>query len=271
MRPSPHPHKGFVLHPHINVLFKGAPLKSNSLGYPDDDFQKEKGPNKYRILGLGDSVMMGWAVEKNYLSLLEGKKCGNKVIETFNMGIAGQSAMEEAYLYHDALEYLPDLILIGYVGNDWISEATPREMPSFSSPSFALNALITSLLDKNSQWHPLKSYPFDKPDTLPRAYALMSQMGKHTPTLVVMDSRYESEENSHAASEGLFKTFGMKTLNLLEEWHPKAKGLNGFKAVTIENEHNKKYIIPKDFHPNQTWHQDAAARIYQTLLEDFCE
>ncbi len=176
------------------------------------------------------------------------------------MAIAGQSAEQQ-----------PDLIIMGYVGNDWINEAIPRHISSFSSPSFAMNFIVTSLTGEPPLWKPYKEYPFAKPTGLPASYTLMSKLGKKTPTLVVMDSRYESELSSHRESEKLFQTLGMKTINLLEEWNQQAKGRSGYSAVRAQNTHNRNYLIANDFHPNQKWHEKVAKRIYEELTKHFCQ
>ena len=269
--PTNHPKEGFKLLPEIDVIFKGHKLKSNSKGYRTKEFQTKKVKNKFRIIGIGDSVMMGWGVASPYLALLESKlkKCRDRDIEVINMAIAGQSAQQEYFVLKKAMKYGPDFILLNYVGNDWIDESQTREYYSFTSPSYALNFLIGTILNEAIPWD-AKKYKEETISSLPQAYGKMSRTLGKTASLILMDSRYESEVSNHRETQELFHTYGFKTINLLSKWNKEVIGLSGHEAVKAKTEHNKKYLIPIDNHPNQHWHNEVAELLKDYFIKSVC-
>ncbi|MCX8064863.1 MAG: hypothetical protein N3G21_06785, partial [Candidatus Hydrogenedentes bacterium] len=79
-------------------------IKINSHGFRDYEFTKEKPPNTFRIIVVGDSVTFGWRqrLEDTYPKILEKKL--NEVfssrikIEVLNFGVGGYNAEQEAEL-----------------------------------------------------------------------------------------------------------------------------------------------------------------------------
>ncbi len=272
MRPTVHPSQGFTLLPHLRATFLDKEFSSNSLGYRDREFIKKKAKDIFRIIGIGDSVMMGWGVSdsETFLRQLEEElpRCQGKKVETLNFAIAGQSAIQEAYVLEKALNYNPDFVLINYVGNDWINEAQPRKKPQFMGPSHALNFLINA--PQGLPWHSFQKSTLPPIDSLPRAYQEMAGLLKDKKSLIFMDSRYESEITSHQKAAQLFSRLGLQSINSLEEWNPEAKSLTGQQAVTRETEFNRLYLIPNDWHPNALWHKRVAKRLARSLRKSYC-
>ncbi len=100
-------------------------IKINSHGFRDYEFTKEKPPNTFRIIVVGDSVTFGWRqkLEDTYPKVIERKlreALGSKInIEVLNFGVGGYNAEQEAELIKTkVLEFNPDLILIGFCPND---------------------------------------------------------------------------------------------------------------------------------------------------------
>jgi hypothetical protein len=112
--------------------FRGKPHSEffdttlNSMGYNDEEVTKEKGEGLFRIVGLGDSFVLGKVPYKyNFLTVLEEKLRGNKrKVEIVNMGIPGVGL--NTYLHmlaNESLALNPDMVMCFlYVGNDFIEE-----------------------------------------------------------------------------------------------------------------------------------------------------
>lgn len=106
-----------------NPLFRSE-IKTNSLGLRNPEIGK-KNPGTKRILFIGDSFTMGWAVEEEeaFPRLVEKmltSKIPNQKIETINAGFtaAGPSGY---YLYYKNFTQTikPDIVVINlYLGND---------------------------------------------------------------------------------------------------------------------------------------------------------
>ncbi len=128
---------------------KGILLSINQMGFRDDEektYLKDKG--KYRILGIGDSVMMGQGVkfEDTYGEVLENtlnkqsKKDGMDIeFEFINLAVGGyNTTMEVETFFQKGLKFNPDLVIISYVPNDF-------DLPNF-------------IIKKEDPWKSKKSY-----------------------------------------------------------------------------------------------------------------
>lgn len=99
-------------------------VRANSLGFPDDEFRRERTPGVPRVAMLGDSFSVGVRVacDDNYVTLLEKRLPG---VEVYNFGVIGTGPQEYRKLLHDTVwDYQPDLVVVPiFVGNDiheWI-------------------------------------------------------------------------------------------------------------------------------------------------------
>jgi hypothetical protein len=119
--------------------FRGKPFaddydfRLNSKGFKDVERKKEKQPNVYRILGLGDSFAFGVVpYQFNFLTLLEKQlsHCGK--IEVMNMGIPWLGPEDYlSILVHEGLEFNPDLVMVCFfIGNDFLPN--DRSLYSYS-------------------------------------------------------------------------------------------------------------------------------------------
>ncbi|MFT7664936.1 MAG: hypothetical protein ACI87A_003170, partial [Planctomycetota bacterium] len=115
-----------------DVKFEGAMLRTNQLGFRGSEIEEEKHNDTIRIVGIGDSVMFGWGVEEpqTFLALLEQKlneQFPERSWEVINTAVPGyNTVIEVATLATKALQLEPDLVLIGFVGND-------LDLPNFLS------------------------------------------------------------------------------------------------------------------------------------------
>jgi len=101
---------------------------TNEFGFNDRDYPLQKTPGTFRIEVVGDSF--GWAGGRdgNYTALLEKmfeRRDGAHLVDVVNTGYPMTHTGEElAMLKKYGLQYNPDLVVLGFVENDFL-EADP--------------------------------------------------------------------------------------------------------------------------------------------------
>ncbi|MBF0274180.1 MAG: SGNH/GDSL hydrolase family protein [Nitrospinae bacterium] len=101
-----------------NIEFKTT-IKTNSLGFRDDEFEKKKKEGATRIAFLGDSFAFGWGAEKNEVFSEQIEASSHKKIESYNFGVSGYSTLQEYLLFkHEVLQFNPDIAVIVFYDND---------------------------------------------------------------------------------------------------------------------------------------------------------
>jgi lysophospholipase L1-like esterase len=114
----------YELRPGLRVSFMDRAVSTNAEGFRDREYAAEKPPGVARIVGLGDSVMFGWGVGdgEDYLAVLEAKLAAESLgarFEVLNTAVPGYNGvMELATLKEKGLRYRPDLVIVGFCGND---------------------------------------------------------------------------------------------------------------------------------------------------------
>jgi lysophospholipase L1-like esterase len=120
------PGAGYTLmKPGSHYEWQSIPVDINSHGLRGPETIYEKPPDTFRILNLGDSIVMGWGVreENTYGRRLESmldESGGRQHVEVINAGVPGWN-LENAlsYLQAEGLKHEPDLILLGItIAND---------------------------------------------------------------------------------------------------------------------------------------------------------
>ena len=105
-------------------VFQGHDLSLNALGFRDNSRSTTKGVHTFRIVGLGDSHMFGWGVERDeaFLAVLErllAERASGKVFEVWNTAVPGYNTVQEVEAFAQHADLLqPDLVIINYVNND---------------------------------------------------------------------------------------------------------------------------------------------------------
>ena len=128
---------------------EGILLNINQMGFRDDEektYSKNKGT--FRILGIGDSVMMGLGVnfEDTYGEVLENELNRRSKedrldvdFEFINLAVIGyNTTMEVETFFQKGLKFNPDLVIISYFRNDF-------DLPNF-------------IIKKENPWKSKKSY-----------------------------------------------------------------------------------------------------------------
>jgi lysophospholipase L1-like esterase len=116
---------GYDLIPGAHQTVEGVLYKINSRGIRDREYDLPKNPQTYRIIVLGDSYTFGDGVplEDTYAKQLERRLNSNPAItrntEVINFGVNGYNTVQELWRLKDkALDFKPDLIILGYYLND---------------------------------------------------------------------------------------------------------------------------------------------------------
>ncbi len=120
----------YELKPNQDRLYKKVPFRTNSAGLRDREYDREKPPDTFRVVVIGDSFTMptGVAIEDAYHSRLERSlndatraAGGERRYEFLNFGVGGyQFPQYLATLRDRALDWQPDLILVGMSTNDHV-------------------------------------------------------------------------------------------------------------------------------------------------------
>lgn len=124
IRPVRNPRLIYELKPSMVVNFMGADVTTNPQGFRGPAAEPNKTSDTKRIVGLGDSHMFGWGVryEESYLPRLGAALnestpgCRWEIINTAVPGY--NTVMEVETMKTKGLRFLPDLVIIQYVGND---------------------------------------------------------------------------------------------------------------------------------------------------------
>lgn len=137
IRASEHQDILFELKPGLDTTYKFHPFTTNSRGLRDREYALTKARGTFRIAVIGDSLTMGSGIpiEQAYHSRLEQRLNDEEdgiTYELINFGVSGYFLSQYlATIRHRALDYDPDLILIGfYPGNDTV----PPPADKFAEP-----------------------------------------------------------------------------------------------------------------------------------------
>jgi GDSL-like Lipase/Acylhydrolase family len=120
----------YELRPGGRGRFLGKPVAINSLGMRDGERALAKGPETFRIVGLGDSHMFGWGVrqDETFLALLEknlNAHSSGRKFEVWNLAVPGYNSVQEVEAFAAKVKAIaPDLVIVNWVGND-------MDLPSF--------------------------------------------------------------------------------------------------------------------------------------------
>jgi hypothetical protein len=139
----------FLHFPNRQGRYYGVGIKTNSAGFRDAEYTREKPAGKKRILVLGDSLVMGWGVRAEDsipkdLERLMNKE--GKPYEVINMGVGNYNTTMEADLFEwKGLAFQPDIVVLVYFVND------PEPVPRLSRLSHAVRTrsyLLAFLFDR---------------------------------------------------------------------------------------------------------------------------
>ena len=116
------------------------PIKVNAVGFRDEEHVTEKPAGTIRVLGLGDSFLMGWGVkaEDIFLKQFEGllRQRTGKPVESINTGVPGWG-LNQYYLFlkQTGVTFGPDLIVLAYFVDDLTGPIQERIPPNLQYQS----------------------------------------------------------------------------------------------------------------------------------------
>ncbi|MDB4433190.1 SGNH/GDSL hydrolase family protein [bacterium] len=124
---SPNPLIGHHHRPRAEATLMGVSIRTNEDGFRDDDYPMEKGDRR-RIIFLGDSLTLGWGVEKEqtFEHVLERDLGALSPTEIINFGTGNYNTTQEVHLLIDkGIKYDPDQVVLFYFIND--AEPVPQK------------------------------------------------------------------------------------------------------------------------------------------------
>ena len=124
IQPSSQAEIPYELQPHLDGMFAGHPMATNSLGMRGPELDNDRKPGSLRILGLGDSVMMGWGVSYDETALTRiGRLLAastGRPVETANTGCPSYNTANETAVYRlKGRRLKPDLVVLIFMENDF--------------------------------------------------------------------------------------------------------------------------------------------------------
>jgi lysophospholipase L1-like esterase len=124
---SPNPKIGHHHRPSSEATLMGVRVATNADGFRDDEYPVERGERR-RVLFLGDSLTLGWGVEKEetFEHRLEQALHARTPTEVINLGVGNYNTTQEVNLLIDkGLAYAPDAVVLFYFIND--AEPVPQK------------------------------------------------------------------------------------------------------------------------------------------------
>jgi lysophospholipase L1-like esterase len=118
---------GHLHRPNVRRELMGVEIRTNSDGLRDDEYAKERN-HKRRIIFLGDSLTLGWGVDKEdtFEALLERQLSRQSPTEIINFGHGNYNTDQEVSLFLEkGLPHKPDKVVLFYFIND--AESTPKK------------------------------------------------------------------------------------------------------------------------------------------------
>ncbi len=116
----------YELMPDLDMEFGHRSLRTNRQGMRESrDYEEEKAPGVFRVVGIGDSGMFGWNIDQggDYLAVLEDRLAereGPLRYEILNLAVPGYNLIQEVeMLRHRGLDYAPDVVVVGWCDNDF--------------------------------------------------------------------------------------------------------------------------------------------------------
>ena len=124
VQPSSEPEIPYEMKPHLDGDFLGQRMQTNADGLRGPELPVAKPPGTVRIVGLGDSVVLGWGVGYDDAALTKiGRLVEARVgrpTETVNTGVPSYNTANEVATYRrKGRLYHPDVVVLIFLDNDF--------------------------------------------------------------------------------------------------------------------------------------------------------
>ncbi len=264
--------QGYDLRPMLDVEFKRARFRTNRWGMRDQDYEKGKPENTYRIALLGSSHVMGSGVadEETFQWILEDRlnhesqRSRFDAYEVLNFAVGGHGLHQQVTLSEKRVfQFGPDAVVYVLHPGDLdriVSRlaATLTENPALEDPS------LLALLQQAEVFPGMKAsqtkqrlHPF-RQDLIKWGFGKIAALCKEhnvIPALAFMPLvGWEFEEQEIAQLRELARTERFVLLDLRE--------------VYQSHDYQALRVAAWDGHPNPLGHRLVADRLYQELLRN---
>lgn len=254
----------YELKPDHRWIFQGGFTQTNHEGMRSRDVARAKPAGTLRVAGLGDSVMFGWGVDQDvtYMSRLESslaRSLPGRSVEVLNFAVPGYNTVQEAALLAGkAQAFSPDVVLVGYVLNDW---AAPFFLPDEEKGGIIEKSELFRLLSERLGRNAEKEYTGQGLD---KALAALERIGKETRAkgqsailfVFPQPASGDTLDQIRKTAQGA----GMIYVDMYQPFadYFKARGLKGIEDL---------FVKPGDPHPNAPGHELIAKVLAPVIAE----
>ena len=277
-----------VSHEHIpnqqSTLY-GVELKTNSLGFRDEEIDIPKKKKIKRIFLLGDSITLGWGVNQSqiYSEVLQDRlnqrySADNQTLsgykyEVINSAVGNYNTEMEVEILKKYLFLQPDAVLVGFFPND--AEPTQIIRPGISywfKKTFYVYPFLWDRLTKikfalsskkyTSRIHQFYTDENGGKERLEQAFAELRIVAEENqlPVYVVVIPQFYNEFTDYDSG-------------YIHEFIAELCAKNNFTCIDLfdkfkNNALNTIVVSPEDAHPNPKGHQIIAEGIFEVMADD---
>ena len=267
--------------------FRGKYVSLNKQGYRDTEHAHNKDKNTVRIAVLGDSFTFGSGIKNvndTYPKKLEktlNSKSEKTGYEVLNFGKPGiDTEYEIKILKNDAIQYRPDIIIVGYVLNDFRDMGTAKTKKSSNIYLFWLDVY----LHRYSYLYGFISKGFNialEATGLRKSYyqtiidEFNSENNKKFNRMYFEELKEISKNNNATLIIAVFPfIYKLHDYPFTESHNFVSRSGNEYGIIILdllpyfENKDENELIVSRyDPHPNQLGHQIIADAIYEKLIK----
>ncbi len=265
--------------PNMKGNYYGVEIKTNSNGWRDREYSPTS--DKYRIMVLGASIVMGWGVEeeKGFTKLLEKRlndesfvgKPGKTGVEVVNTGVGNYNTeMQINAFFRKGAKFNPDqMLLFSYVSDSQLTHkpANPLLYPLMTSYMYALasDKWINFRSNHDPNWNFLKFYSAVNEPTNPGRIMMETAIGKLASyakekgigmQIVVLPEMHQFKDYPFTAVTQAMQSIGDK---------------HGVQVVDLlpyflNEDPQSLWVTIQDPHPNAKGHALIAEGIHDTIF-----
>lgn len=269
-----------ILKPNLDTYVDdwGTPpyrVVTNSRGIRNEEFETDKPENTTRVLIIGDSYAFGWGVNRSdrFSNLLEKKlnEESENTYQVINSGVPGYG-MEDYFLYlkHRGLKYNPDIVVVNFGPNDWLSrerwDETIKKAHKQVFDDINRSEATRKEIRKNIGYREteIRHKMFDKMEsTQLDTFAYMSKMES-----VSNEENFELMFYSYSSFDWM--PYSDKTYDSIHNWEQNHSSKVIWAPEKFEELPREKYTLSKaDTHYNAKGHQIMADKLYREGFKQY--